>query len=156
MSILSTEQFMEQSDDVMISPSICAEKKVRMNSALTRNGRLPDSFVIPTTQQYIESLTGISLSTSELQEMLAMYPAEKAKLARYTMSDFIHSDLVKLGKGVPETYLIANIVAHFFGSTLWPTPGNLVDRKAFVRKLQRCAMRQGYTVGGCTLEKLSA
>lgn len=156
MSILTTAQFMAQSDDVLTNPSLLAEKAVRMKSALTRNGSLPDTFVIPTTRQYIESLTGINLSADQLQEMLALYPAEKAKLARYTMSDFIHSDLVKVGKGVPETYLIANIVAHFFGRTLWPKPDDSVDRKSFVRKLQRSAMRLGYSVGGCTLEQLSA
>jgi hypothetical protein len=156
MSILTTAQFMDQSDDVLTSPSLSSEKSVRMRSALTRNGRLPDTFVIPTTCQYIEGLTGINLSADQLQEMLALYPAEKAKIARYTMSDFIHCDLVKLGKGVKETYLIANIVAHFFGRTLWPTPDDSVDRKSFVRKLQRSAMKQGYSVGGCTLEKISA
>jgi hypothetical protein len=156
MSILTTAQFMEQSDDLLANPGLSLEKHGRMKSALTRTRRLPDTFVIPTTCRYIESLTGISLSAEQLQEMLALYPAEKAKLARYTMSDFIHSDLVKLGKGVPETYLIANIVAHFFGQTLWPTPNETVDRKSFVRKLQRSAMKFGYSVGGCTLEQISA
>lgn len=156
MTILSPEQFLEQNDPLMFKPGYPAEKSVRMKSELARHGRLPETFVLPATCKYIESLTNVYLTPDQLQEMLALYPAEKSKIARFTASDFAHCDLAKTGTGVKESYLLADMVAHFFGRTLWPRAADAVDRKAFLAKIQRSAMFLGYSVGGCTLEKLSA
>lgn len=156
MSIMTPVQFMEQSEIVGIKPGQSAEKSARMRAELVRHGRMPDTFVLPATCSYIEKLTNIMLTPEQLQEILALYPAEKARLARFTSSDFAHCELVKTGTAVKEAYLIANVVAHFFGRTLWPKASDAVDSKAFTKKIQRSAMFLGYSVAGCTSEKLTA
>ena len=156
MTIMTPAEFMKQSDSDLAKPGLAGEKIARMKAGLIRHGRMPDSFVVPATCDYIQKLTSISMSQEELQEMLALYPAEKARLSRFTSSDFAHCDLVRTGVAVKEAFLIANVVAHFFGNTLWPKASDAVDIKAFITKIQRAALVLGYTVSGCSRAKLSA
>ena len=156
MTIMTPAEFMTQSDSDLAKPGLAGEKIARMKVGLIRHGRMPDSFVVPATCDYIQKLTSISMSQEELQEMLALYPAEKARLSRFTSSDFAHCDLVKTGVAVKEAFLIANVVAHFFGNTLWPKASDAVDIKAFITKIQRAALVLGYTVSGCSRAKLTA
>lgn len=156
MTIMTPAEFMAQNDSDLSQPGLAGEKMARMQVGLIRHGRMPDSFVVPATCEYIEKLTSITMSAEQLQEMLALYPAEKAKLSRFTSSDFAHCDLVKNGEAVKESFLIANVVAHFFGRTLWPKASDAVDIKAFTKKIQRAALVLGYTVSGCSRAKLTA
>jgi hypothetical protein len=156
MSIITPAQFMAQNETMVMSPVQVAEKAVRIRLQMDRHGRIPDSFVVPATCEYIEKLTSIQVTPNQLQEMLALYPAEKARLSRFTAGDFAHCELVKTGVAVTESYLIANVVAHFFGQTLWPKASDAIDIKAFITKIQRSAMILGYSVAGCTSQKLTA
>lgn len=157
MSIMTPAQFMQASEAVSADHMVALANNARIRAQFNqRHGTMPDSFVVPATCDYIEKLTSINLTLEQLQDILALYPAEKARIARFTSSDFAHCELVKSGTAVKETYLIANMVAHFFGRTTWPKAVDAVDFKAFIKKLQRSAMILGYSVAGCTSVKLSA
>lgn len=157
MTIMTPAQFIQADESRPVDFSAFAAHNERMRTQLNqRHGTMPDSFVVPAACDYIEKLTKIRMTTAQFQEMLALYPAEKAKIARYTSSDFTHCELVRTGTAVKESYLIADVVTHFLGKTLWPRSTDGVDTKVFALKLQRRAMMLGYSVGGCTSERLSA
>lgn len=157
MSIITPAQFINAEENQSADHSALAANNARIRTQMNlRHGTMPDSFVVPAACDYIEKLTKIRMTPAQLQEMLALYPAEKARIARFTSSDFSHCDLVRTGTAVKEAYLIADVVTHFLGRTLWPRAADGVDPKAFEIKLQRRAMMLGYSVAGCTSERLSA
>lgn len=157
MSIITPAQFINADDSQVADNPVLAANNARMRAQMNlRHGTMPDTFVVPAACDYIENLTKIRMTPAQLQEMLALYPAEKAKISRFTRSDFNHCELVRTGTAVKEAYLIADVVTHFLGRTLWPRAADGVDSKVFANKLQRRAMMLGYSVAGCTSERLSA
>ncbi|MBI6882368.1 hypothetical protein [Pseudomonas putida] len=157
MSIMTPSQFMESDQSKEVDHSAFSAHNARMRAQLNqRHGTMPDSFVVPAACTYIEKLTKIQMTSAQLLEMLALYPAEKARISRFTTSDFTHCEMVKTGTAVKDAYLIADMLTHFLGRTRWPRSTDGVDDKAFALKLQRRAMMLGYAVGGCTSDRLSA
>lgn len=146
MAMLSPMDFLAQSDAELAVKTDAAGRKVRMKAELTRLGKISNDGIIQAACLHVGALSGIYLESGQLQEILALYPAEKARLVRYTSSDIAHAELATKGEGTASAYLVANVMAHFFGNTQWPEPGSNVDRQAFAKRLRRAAHLQGYTI----------
>jgi hypothetical protein len=146
MPIYNPEEFMALAEQDLGQQVYVQERSVRMRSDLKRAGKLPEGLAVAGTCTYIGNLTGIYLSEQELQEMFSLYPAERARLARYTTSELDKAVTVKQDTGGPDSYLIANVVADFFGRTVWPSNDSSVDRASFALRLRKAAHKMGYNV----------
>lgn len=77
---------------------------------------------------YLEELTDLAWTTSQVTMLISLYPRARITLAG---SGTAHEDL-------------AFAAAHFFLNTSWPTYGDEVDVNAFVELLQRQAILMGF------------
>lgn len=146
MPIYNPEEFMALPEHELAEALHVQQRDVRMRSGAQGPGKLPEGLAVDGTCTYIANLTGIFLSEPELQCMFSLYPAERARLARYTSSDLAKAELAKTGTGAPDSYLIANVVADFFGRTVWPKNESSVDRPTFALRLRKAAFKMGYNV----------
>lgn len=146
MPIYNPEQFMALADHDLVQADHVQQRNRRMTSQLEGAAKLPQGLAVVGTCHYISSLAGIYLSEPELQGMFSLYPAERARLARYTTSDMEKAEAAKHGNGSPDSYLIANVVADFFGRTVWPSNESSVDRTSFAQRLRKAAHKMGYNV----------
>lgn len=146
MPMYNPEEFMALPEQELAQQVHVQERTVRMRSALGVAGKLPQGLAVAGTCTYIGKLTGIYLTEAELQSMFSLYPAERARLARYTTYDMDKAESAKLGTGTPDAYLIANVVSDFFGRTVWPSNDSSVDRASFALRLRKAAHKMGYNV----------
>lgn len=146
MPIYNPEEFMALAEQELAQAQHVQQRNMRMRSELEGAGKLPQGLAVDGTCTYIGKLTGIYLSEAELQGMFSLYPAERARLARYTTSDLAKAESAKTGTGAPDAYLIANVVADFFGRTVWPNNDSSIDRSSFALRLRKAAHKMGYNV----------
>ena len=146
MPIYNPEEFMALAEQELAQEQHVQQRKVRMRLELEKEGKLPQGIAVAGTCTYISNLTGIHLSEAEIQGMFSLYPAERARLARYTTGDMAKAESAKSGTGGPDDYLIANVVADFFGRTVWPNNSSSVDLPSFVLRLRKAAYKMGYNV----------
>jgi hypothetical protein len=146
MPIYNPEEFMALPEQELAQQAHVEERSLRMRSKQEGAGKLPEGLAVAGTCSYIGKLTGIYLSEPELQGMFSLYPAERARLARYTTSDLAKAESARSGTGNQDSYLIANVVADFFGRTVWPSNDSSVDRGSFALRLRKAAHKMGYNV----------
>jgi hypothetical protein len=121
-----------QIDETTLFETVLPIHHKRMVEYMRSSTKLPTNNKLYEVMDFIKDVTGISFSTVQMTDIMALYPMVRSTVAAFGCQD------------TQDREFVLGMLADFFLGTTWPTFGDEVDIDAFLSRLTKSAKAMGY------------